>query len=214
MFQSYALFPHMSVEDNIAFGLRREGLRRTEIRQRVGEALELIQMRGLRPPPAASALRRPAPARGARPRRGQAAAGPAARRAALGARQEAAREHAVRAGEHPGEARHHLHHGHPRPGGGDDHVHAHRRHVARAASSRSARRARSTSGPAAGSSPTSSARSICSTASLVADSEGLATLRCDGLADAAAGAQHRRPDRAQRLDRRDPARARHARAGR
>jgi putrescine transport system ATP-binding protein len=46
MFQSYALFPHMSVEDNIAFGLRREGLRGPEIRQRVGEALELIQMPG------------------------------------------------------------------------------------------------------------------------------------------------------------------------
>ena len=45
MFQSYALFPHMSVEDNIAFGLRREGLRGQEIRWRVGEALELIQMR-------------------------------------------------------------------------------------------------------------------------------------------------------------------------
>jgi putrescine transport system ATP-binding protein len=45
MFQSYALFPHMSVAENIAFGLRREGLRAPEIRQRVAEALELIQMR-------------------------------------------------------------------------------------------------------------------------------------------------------------------------
>jgi putrescine transport system ATP-binding protein len=44
MFQSYALFPHMSVADNIAFGLKREGLERGEIRRRVGEALELIQM--------------------------------------------------------------------------------------------------------------------------------------------------------------------------
>jgi putrescine transport system ATP-binding protein len=44
MFQSYALFPHMSVEDNIAFGLRRERLDRSEIRRRVGEALALIQM--------------------------------------------------------------------------------------------------------------------------------------------------------------------------
>ena len=46
MFQSYALFPHMSVEDNIAFGLRREGLPGPEIRRRVGEALDLIQMPG------------------------------------------------------------------------------------------------------------------------------------------------------------------------
>jgi putrescine transport system ATP-binding protein len=44
MFQSYALFPHMSVVDNIAFGLKREGLNRDEIRRRVGEVLELIQM--------------------------------------------------------------------------------------------------------------------------------------------------------------------------
>lgn len=48
MFQSYALFPHMSVEDNIAFGLRREGLPRDEIRRRVGEALDLIRMQPLR----------------------------------------------------------------------------------------------------------------------------------------------------------------------
>jgi putrescine transport system ATP-binding protein len=45
MFQSYALFPHMSVEDNIAFGLRREGLAKAEIRRRVSDALDLIQMR-------------------------------------------------------------------------------------------------------------------------------------------------------------------------
>lgn len=44
MFQSYALFPHMSVEDNIAFGLRRERLDRGDIRRRVGDALALIQM--------------------------------------------------------------------------------------------------------------------------------------------------------------------------
>jgi putrescine transport system ATP-binding protein len=36
----------MSVEDNIAYGLRREGLRSAEIKRRVGEALELIQMSG------------------------------------------------------------------------------------------------------------------------------------------------------------------------
>ena len=35
MFQSYALFPHMSVEKNIAYGLKREGLGRAEIRTRV-----------------------------------------------------------------------------------------------------------------------------------------------------------------------------------
>ncbi|HLZ65845.1 MAG TPA: ATP-binding cassette domain-containing protein, partial [Aliidongia sp.] len=44
MFQSYALFPHMSVEDNVAFGLRRDGVEKGEIRRRVGEALDLVQL--------------------------------------------------------------------------------------------------------------------------------------------------------------------------
>jgi putrescine transport system ATP-binding protein len=44
MFQSYALFPHMNVTDNIAFGLRRDGVKAVEIRNRVGEALDLIRM--------------------------------------------------------------------------------------------------------------------------------------------------------------------------
>ena len=48
VFQSYALFPHMTVEDNIAFGLRREGVHGDELRRRVGEALELIRMTPLR----------------------------------------------------------------------------------------------------------------------------------------------------------------------
>ncbi len=44
MFQSYALFPHMSVEANVAFGLKQEGVARHEIHERVYEALELVQM--------------------------------------------------------------------------------------------------------------------------------------------------------------------------
>ncbi len=46
MFQSYALFPHMSVEDNIAYGLKREGVAKAEIRARVADALQLVQMQG------------------------------------------------------------------------------------------------------------------------------------------------------------------------
>ena len=45
MFQSYALFPHMSVERNVAFGLEQERLARAEIRRRVEEMLELVKMR-------------------------------------------------------------------------------------------------------------------------------------------------------------------------
>ncbi|HXS27549.1 MAG TPA: ABC transporter ATP-binding protein [Steroidobacteraceae bacterium] len=44
MFQSYALFPHMSVERNVAFGLEQERLARAEIRDRVAEMLELVKM--------------------------------------------------------------------------------------------------------------------------------------------------------------------------
>ncbi|MCA1999267.1 MAG: ABC transporter ATP-binding protein [Hyphomicrobiales bacterium] len=47
MFQSYALFPHMSVEDNIAYGLRQEGQPRTEIARRVAEMLALVKLEGL-----------------------------------------------------------------------------------------------------------------------------------------------------------------------
>lgn len=44
MFQSYALFPHMTVEDNVAFGLKQEGIVRNEIHDRVFAALDLVQM--------------------------------------------------------------------------------------------------------------------------------------------------------------------------
>ena len=46
MFQSYALFPHMTVEANVAFGLKQEGVPRNEIHERVFEALDLVQMAG------------------------------------------------------------------------------------------------------------------------------------------------------------------------
>ena len=42
VFQSYALFPHLSVERNVAFGLERQGVSRDEIRRRVGEELERV----------------------------------------------------------------------------------------------------------------------------------------------------------------------------
>lgn len=46
MFQSYALFPHMTVEANVAFGLKQEGVAANEIHERVFEALDLVQMAG------------------------------------------------------------------------------------------------------------------------------------------------------------------------
>ena len=47
MFQSYALFPHMSVAQNIAFGLKQEGRPRQEIAARVEDMLRLVQLTGL-----------------------------------------------------------------------------------------------------------------------------------------------------------------------
>ena len=44
MFQSYALFPHMTVADNIAFGLKQDKLAKSEIEARVAEMLKLVQM--------------------------------------------------------------------------------------------------------------------------------------------------------------------------
>ena len=45
MFQSYALFPHLSVADNIAFGLKRSPMPKAEIADRVEEMLQLVQMK-------------------------------------------------------------------------------------------------------------------------------------------------------------------------
>ncbi|MCZ4314045.1 polyamine ABC transporter ATP-binding protein [Comamonadaceae bacterium G21597-S1] len=44
MFQSYALFPHLDIWENVAFGLKREGLPKAEVKQRVGEMLDLVQL--------------------------------------------------------------------------------------------------------------------------------------------------------------------------
>ena len=52
VFQSYALFPHLSVEDNVAFGLRRKGVAKEEVRRRVLEELERVGL-------AAEAKRKP-----------------------------------------------------------------------------------------------------------------------------------------------------------
>jgi len=44
MFQSYALFPHMSVADNVAYGLKKEGCDKAEVEQRVNDMLQLVQL--------------------------------------------------------------------------------------------------------------------------------------------------------------------------
>ncbi len=47
VFQSYALFPHLSVFENVAFGLRRQNVDSAEVKRRVGEMLELVKLPGL-----------------------------------------------------------------------------------------------------------------------------------------------------------------------
>ncbi|MBY3294859.1 ABC transporter ATP-binding protein, partial [Rhizobium laguerreae] len=44
MFQSYALFPHMTVEKNIAFGLRQDGMSKDEMTDRVSQMLKLVKL--------------------------------------------------------------------------------------------------------------------------------------------------------------------------
>jgi putative spermidine/putrescine transport system ATP-binding protein/spermidine/putrescine transport system ATP-binding protein len=47
MFQNYALFPHMSIADNVGYGLRMRGVARSELKRRVAEALSLVRLSGV-----------------------------------------------------------------------------------------------------------------------------------------------------------------------
>src|SRR5205085_919115 len=47
VFQSYALFPHLSIYENVAFGLRRRKVKGEELKRRVLDALELVDLAGL-----------------------------------------------------------------------------------------------------------------------------------------------------------------------
>ena len=119
VFQSYALFPNMSVADNIGYGLKIRGVgsqRARGARRRAGRA---DQHRGPGEPPHRPALRRPAPARGAGARGRDPARYAAARRAADRARRRAARTAARRTQPAAADARHHHDLCHPRPGRSD-----------------------------------------------------------------------------------------------
>src|SRR5947199_2621763 len=47
VFQNYALFPHLNVFDNVAFGLKRQKVAKDEVRRRVEQAIELVELSGL-----------------------------------------------------------------------------------------------------------------------------------------------------------------------
>src|ERR1700686_2852660 len=85
MFQNYALFPHLNVEANVAFGLKQEGLPKAEIAQRAADMLAMAN------------LESPGPGGGAAGRFGEWPGRSPAGRAAGAARQEAARPDALRA---------------------------------------------------------------------------------------------------------------------
>jgi spermidine/putrescine transport system ATP-binding protein len=46
VFQSYALFPHLNIQDNVAFGLKRKGVKGADLNKRVADALELVALSG------------------------------------------------------------------------------------------------------------------------------------------------------------------------
>ena len=96
VFQSYALYPHMTVRDNLAFGLKLRKTPKDEIERRVKEAAAMLSLREPARPQAARAVRRPAPARRARSRHRARAGGVPHGRAALQPRRQAARPDARR----------------------------------------------------------------------------------------------------------------------
>jgi hypothetical protein len=126
VFQNYALFPHMDVARNVGFPLRLRHVPATEIARRVEAVLEMFQLGGYGGRAHRPALRRPAPARRARPCHRLRAAHHPDGRAALGARQAVARAHADRAAPAPRSPWHHHRLCHARPARGADHVGPHR----------------------------------------------------------------------------------------
>ncbi len=68
VFQHYAAFKHMTVYDNVAFGLKIRKRPKAEIQERVNQLLKLVQLEGLAKRYPGAALRRPAAADGAGPR--------------------------------------------------------------------------------------------------------------------------------------------------
>ena len=82
VFQKYALFPHLNVYENIAFGLRMQKLPEAEIKERVMEMLETVSLKGFEAPASGGPFRRSAAAGGHRPCAGEPPQGAAAGRTA------------------------------------------------------------------------------------------------------------------------------------
>ena len=128
VFQQYALFPHMSVWDNVAFGPKSKKVGGDEIKRRVGELLEVVRLTDF-------AHRKPNQLSGGQQQRVALARAlvelperAAARRAARGPRPEAAPGDAARAEAHPARGRHHVRVRDARPGRGAHDERPHRGH--------------------------------------------------------------------------------------
>ena len=133
VFQSYALFPFLSVHDNVAFGLRYRKVSKHDVARQVGDALDLVEM-------GSYAKRRPAELSGGQQQRVALARAPraqslrpAARRAARRPRREAPPLSQGRAEGASGAGWDHLPLRDPRPGGGAHDVRPPRRHAGRPA---------------------------------------------------------------------------------
>ncbi len=107
VFQSYALYPHKTVAENIGFPLKVRKVPQAEQEVQIRDAAAQVQLGELAAPLSPRTLRRPAPARGARPRHHPPALGVSDGRAAVQPRRQAARPHARRTEAHAGEIRHH-----------------------------------------------------------------------------------------------------------
>ena len=148
---------HDASIENVEYGLKIRKVPEPERRRRAEAMLDLVRLSRARRPQASPAVRRAAPACGAGPGDRQRAGGAPARRAARGARPEAAPGDADRAEADPARGRDHLYLCDPRPGGGAHDERPAGRPERAAGSSRSARRSRCTSSPRPSSWPVSSA---------------------------------------------------------
>ena len=120
VFQNYALYPHMTVFENMSFGLKLRKFPKAEIKQRVDNAARILDITELAGPQAEGAVRRPAPARRHGPRHRAQSESVPVRRAAVEPRRQAARADAHRDQARAPEGQDHDGLRHPRPGRGDD----------------------------------------------------------------------------------------------
>ena len=118
VFQNYALFPHLSISENVGYGLAARGVDKASRQREAQRLLELVQLPAMARAAAAAALRRPAAACRARPCARDQAVDPAARRALCRARQESAARHADRGQAVAARLRDHDADRDPRPGRG------------------------------------------------------------------------------------------------